>query len=333
MAQAKTPTVRKPKFEAKQTQRTKPIGKPTRKEFASPTITEAALDRRRLLSSAPLLTLLGAVSFPLAEGAAAESQASETHLAEVPLASGVTLTVERSGQVALFGINRPQIQNRLDPTTFRALATAYYDYDHDPSLRAAVLFGHGEHFSRGIDIDAFKPLLAAQQPWIPAQGTIDPLAKRRPFLSKPLVVAVHGDTWNMADELFLVADIRSRCGQRQLRPGREHPWPLSGRRLDDPLCAGSRLGQRDALHPDRRSLDRRGSLSDGNRPRSAAHTRCSTPTGDRAGPQDRRLWSTRHQDVFGLRPPRCGPGGGGGAGPARGAVRRPFSHPRFSGGS
>jgi enoyl-CoA hydratase len=114
----------------------------------------------------------------------------------------------RHGQVALFGINRPQIQNRIDPVTFRGLATAYYDYDHDPSLRAAVLFGHGEHFSRGIDVDAFKSLVATQQPWIPAEKTIDPLAKRQPFLSKPLVVAVHGDTWNMADELFLVADIR-----------------------------------------------------------------------------------------------------------------------------
>ena len=173
MAQAKTPTVRKPKFEANQIQRTKPIGKPTRKEFGSPTITDAALVRRRLLSSAALLTGLGAVLFPLlVEAAAAESQASETHLAEVPLASGATLTVERSGQVALFGINRPQIQNRLDPTTFRALATAYYDYDHDPSLRAAVLFGHGEHFSRGIDIDAFKSLVATQQPWIPAHRVV-----------------------------------------------------------------------------------------------------------------------------------------------------------------
>jgi hypothetical protein len=50
MAQAKTPTVCKPKFEAN---RTKPIGKPTRKEFGSPAITDAALDRRRLSSSAP----------------------------------------------------------------------------------------------------------------------------------------------------------------------------------------------------------------------------------------------------------------------------------------
>jgi enoyl-CoA hydratase/carnithine racemase len=169
---------------------------------------DTALDRRSLLSSAALLTGLGAASSLPAEPASAQSRAGETHLAEVPLAGGATLTVERRGQVALFGINRPQIQNRIDPTTFRALATAYYDYDHDPSLRAAVLFGHGEHFSRGIDVDAFKSLVATQQPLIPAQGTIDPLAKRQPFLSKPLVVAVHGDTWNMADELFLVADIR-----------------------------------------------------------------------------------------------------------------------------
>jgi enoyl-CoA hydratase len=34
------------------------------------------------------------------------------------------------------------------------------------------------------------------------------LAKRKPGLTKPLIVAVHGDTWNMAHELFLVADIR-----------------------------------------------------------------------------------------------------------------------------
>ena len=179
---------------------------PKRKQFGSPTITEASLDRRRLLSGGALLTGLGAV--PLVAAAAAESEEPQTHLAEVLLASGATLTVERRGQVALLGLNRPHIQNRIDPVTFRALATAYYDYDHDPSLRAAVLFGHGAHFSRGIDVDAFKSLVAAQQPWIPAEKTIDPLAKRQPFLAKPLVVAVHGDSWNMGHELFLVADVR-----------------------------------------------------------------------------------------------------------------------------
>jgi enoyl-CoA hydratase len=185
MARAMTRKDRRSKFEANRIQRTKPIRKP---------------------ANATLLPGLGAVLLSLVEAGAAESQAS--HLAEVPLASGGTLTVERRGQVALFGLNRPEIQNRIDPITFRALAAAYYEYDHDPSLRAAVLFGHGEHFSRGIDVDAFKSVVATLQPWIPAPKTIDPLAKRQPFLSKPLVVAVHGDTWNMGHELFLVADIR-----------------------------------------------------------------------------------------------------------------------------
>jgi len=90
--------------------------------------------------NAALLAGLGAASFPPVEAAATESPASETGLAEVPLASGATLTVERRGEVALFGINRPHIQNRIDPATSRALAKVYYDYDRDPSLRAAVLF-------------------------------------------------------------------------------------------------------------------------------------------------------------------------------------------------
>src|SRR5580704_2803776 len=169
---------------------------------------ETALDRRSLTLGAALQISVAAAPIAEADDASTEASDSQTHLAEVPLASGATLTIERRGPVALFGINRPHIQNRIDPETFRALAKAYHDYDHDPSLRAAVLFGHGEHFSRGIDVDAFKAVVAANQPWISSQGMIDPLGKRKPFLGKPLVVAVHGDTWNMADELFLVADLR-----------------------------------------------------------------------------------------------------------------------------
>jgi enoyl-CoA hydratase len=142
--------------------------------------------------------------------AAAETgqEAQATKLAEMPLGPNSKLTIERRGQVALFGINRPYIQNRIDPETFQALAKAYYDYDHDPSLRAAVLFGHGDNFSRGIDVDGFKTLVRTGEPWISGGEVIDPLAKGQPHLTKPLIIAVHGDTWNMADELFLVADIR-----------------------------------------------------------------------------------------------------------------------------
>ena len=87
------------------------------------------------------------------------------------------------------------------------MATAYYDFDTDPTLRAAVLFGHGDHFSRGNDVDAFSALAKSGKSFTQGDGQIDPLGRKQK-LSKPLVVVVHGDTWNMGHELHLVADIR-----------------------------------------------------------------------------------------------------------------------------
>jgi enoyl-CoA hydratase len=118
------------------------------------------------------------------------------------------ITIERRDQIALIGINRPDIYNRIDPDAYHALAKAYYSYDRDPSLRAAVLFGHGEHFSRGIDVDAFAEVAKAGNPWALSDGELDPLGLKVKHLTKPLIVAAHGDTWNMAHELVLAADIR-----------------------------------------------------------------------------------------------------------------------------
>ena len=43
-------------------------------------------------------------------------------LQDLPFNSGAKLTIERRGQIVLFGINRPYIQNRIDPETFEKLA-------------------------------------------------------------------------------------------------------------------------------------------------------------------------------------------------------------------
>jgi len=187
------------------------------------------LGRRSFLKIAAALGGASTVgALPCLAGARDTSQQTDTPtitLQDVPLSSGAKLTIERRGQIVLFGINRPYIQNRIDPETFEKLAQAYYQYDHDPSLRAAILFGHGENFSRGIDVEGFKSLAGTGKPWIASTGTIDPLAKRAPRLTKPLIVVTHGDTWNMAHELFLVADIRiasadTRFGQDENTHGR-----------------------------------------------------------------------------------------------------------------
>ena len=138
----------------------------------------------------------------------AEPAAQPTTLAEVPLEPNAKLTIERRGQVALFGLNRPTVQNRVDPETFQALAKAIYDYDHDPSLRAAILFGHGDNFSRGIDVEAYRAVINTGSPLAGLTRVVNPLNYGQAQRTKSLIVAVHGETWNMAHELFLSADIR-----------------------------------------------------------------------------------------------------------------------------
>jgi enoyl-CoA hydratase len=188
-------------------------------------------ERRSLLKAGAALGGLSAL-FARVEAAQSEEQShdagtasDETTMTDIPFSPTAKVTVERRGQIVLIGINRPYIHNRIDPETYAGLARAYYQYDHDPSLRAAVLFGHGDNFSRGIDVEAFQAAVTSDRPRVDEHGTIDPLAKRAPGLSKPLVVVVHGDTWNMGHELHLVADLRvaaadTRFGQDENTHGR-----------------------------------------------------------------------------------------------------------------
>ena len=177
------------------------------------------------------------------------------HMADIPLSSDAKITVERRGEIVLIGVNRPQNYNRFDPDAFFGLAKAYYDFDNDPSLRAAVFFGHGENFSRGIDVDAFAALAKSGKPFEVKDGMLDPFARAQQ-LSKPLVVVVHGDTWKMGHELHLVADIRVvasadvRFGQDENTHGR---FPGGGSTIRFPR---SGMGERYALHAHRRPLGR-----------------------------------------------------------------------------
>ena len=193
------------------------------------------MDRRDLLlGAAPALglsTLVSAASeqssLPDLSGEQnVENQrvASASAMVDIPKSPDTKLTVERRGQIVLIGINRPQMFNRIDPDTFYGLAKAYYDFDNDSTLRAAVLFGHGDNFSRGNDVEAFSALAKSGQSFKLGEGQIDPLGRAQ-RLSKPLVVVVHGDTWNMGHELHLAADIRVanadvRYGQNENARGR-----------------------------------------------------------------------------------------------------------------
>jgi enoyl-CoA hydratase/carnithine racemase len=178
------------------------------------------IGRRTLLKSTAVVAMSAA-------GRAQEPASAQpaTTLADVPLGPAVTLTVERRGDIVLVGLNRPFIQNRIDPPTRLRLAETFYQYEHDASLRALVLFGHGENFSRGIDVDAAQASILAGQRPAGTAPTLDPLGNSQPHRSKPVVVVAHGDTWNLGHEIYLAGDVRvaaatTRFGQDENTHGR-----------------------------------------------------------------------------------------------------------------
>ena len=183
--------------------------------------TSAKVARRTLITGTALAAAATVVR------AATQNPAAEpaTTLADVPASASATITVERRGEIVLIGLNRPFIQNRLDPPSRVRLAETLYQYEHDPTLRAAVLFGHGDNFSRGIDVDASQAAIIAGRRTLNVPNVIDPLGKTLPHRTKPIVVAVHGDTWNLGHELYLAGDIRiaaadTRFGQDENTHGR-----------------------------------------------------------------------------------------------------------------
>ncbi len=158
---------------------------------------------RRALLKGTMMAAASAVSATgLAQAQAPAPTEPATRLADAPLGSAV---------------NRPFIQNRIDPPTRLRLGEVYYQFEHDPSLRALVLFGHGPSFSRGIDVDASQQGITSGTRVTSTATALDILGNGagQPRRSKPVVAVVHGDTWNLGHEIYLACDIRVAAANTQ----------------------------------------------------------------------------------------------------------------------
>jgi enoyl-CoA hydratase/carnithine racemase len=119
------------------------------------------------------------------------------------------ILVEADGPLLLIGIHRPAKRNGFTPAMYRQLAQAYTRLDDDNSLRVGVLYAVGGHFTAGLDLPSFAPLMQRGESPIP-EGDIDPTDTGKPGTrrrAKPLVAAVCGITYTLGIELMLAADI------------------------------------------------------------------------------------------------------------------------------
>ena len=86
------------------------------------------------------------------------------------------------------------------------LSRAYAVLESDETLRAGVLFAHGEHFTAGLDLIDVGPSIAAGTDPMPEDGR-DPWRLDGTW-STPVVAAVQGRCLTLGIELLLAADIR-----------------------------------------------------------------------------------------------------------------------------
>jgi hypothetical protein len=118
------------------------------------------------------------------------------------------VTVERDGHVLLIGVNRPAQRNAFDLAVIEALGAAYETLGTDQELRAGVLFGHGDHFSAGLDLAQVGPAVARDGPGaLGSSHRFDPFEVWGDPVPKPVVLAVNGIAYTLSIELALAADI------------------------------------------------------------------------------------------------------------------------------
>lgn len=149
------------------------------------------------------------------------------------------ITWESRDHLALIGLNRPEKRNAFDLRMLDELAAAYTRYEEDASLRCAVLFAHGDHFTGGLDLAEVGPAAAAGRPLFP-RDQVDPLGLGPRRRTKPVVAALRGYCFTIGVELALATDVRfaaddTKLAQLEVKRG---IYPFGGGTLRLPAVAG-----------------------------------------------------------------------------------------------
>ena len=117
-----------------------------------------------------------------------------------------TVHYQRSGEIAIVTLSRPEVRNAVDTATALALYDAFIQFENDAAAKVAVFAGSHGHFCAGWDLQAAARSSAqAADPLQAATETVQrlefatsdlqpaaPMGPTRLLLSKPVIAAVSG---------------------------------------------------------------------------------------------------------------------------------------------
>ena len=139
----------------------------------------------------------------------------EPHINQTPgacVSNRVTLSTD--GHVAEVMLNRPDKHNAIDMQMFAELGEAGDRLAAKPGIRAVVLYGAGENFCAGIDIDVFDDATASigANSMAPQGSSPANLFQRAAYvwreLSVPVICAISGVAFGGGLQIALGADLR-----------------------------------------------------------------------------------------------------------------------------
>ena len=133
-----------------------------------------------------------------------------------------SISTEVRGHLFVIGLNRPEIYNGYTPTMAKQLLEAMIRLDEDKDLRVGVVFGHGDHFTAGLDLPKWTGGMADDNDPYEGAEQIDVVGLGR-ACRKPIVTAVKGITFTFGIEFSIGGDIviaADNCRFSQLEPKR-----------------------------------------------------------------------------------------------------------------
>ncbi len=133
------------------------------------------------------------------------------------------ISVEQRDKILLIGIDRPEKRNGLTPKMGKELRDAYTRLDEEDDLYVGILFGHGDHFTAGLDLPKWAEAMKREAGKSRGPAKVDPAGLSGRHCRKPIVCAVRGITYTAGIEYMLGADIvvaADDCRFSQLEPKR-----------------------------------------------------------------------------------------------------------------
>jgi len=140
------------------------------------------------------------------------------------------IQVRQEGHILIIKLNRPEKLNALSPDMFHALGRALAKLNGDPELRAAVLHAEGKHFTSGVELNLWAPILGSGVPFPVQADEIDPYGLTGERHKKPLIIAVQGYCFTWGVEILLNSEIRvaARDTQFQMLEVQRGLYPCAG---------------------------------------------------------------------------------------------------------